>query len=248
MSVEKQTPTLATEAAAVPPSLTGPSLHTAVELINISRRDAKSGAWLIRDVSFAIHFGDRLGLLGPSGAGKTVLLRAIAMLDPCDAGKILWLGQDVLGHAVPSYRKQVIYLHQRPALLDGTVEDNLRHPFTLKLHRAREFDRGRAADMLGALGRDAAFYHKPCRDLSGGEAQIVALVRAVQLDPAVLLLDEPTASLDAATTNGAEGLLLAWLAARPSERALVWVSHDRDQALRMTGRTISLRSGSVEAG
>jgi putative ABC transport system ATP-binding protein len=217
------------------------SAQPAMEAIDIGRRDPKTGGWLIRDVSFAVNYSDRLGILGPSGAGKTV--RALAMLDPLDAGAIRWKGRSVGGDAVPAFRKQVIYLHQRPALFEGSVEDNLRYPFTLQAHRARTFDRGRAIDLLVSLGRDAAFLNKSSRDLSGGEAQIVAFVRAVQLEPAVLLLDEPTASLDPSTAAALEAVLDRWLTAPAGQRALVWVSHDREQTLRMTARTIALHSG-----
>jgi len=223
-----------------------PAQPPAIEVRGLGRRNPKGEGWLIRDVSFAVHPGDRLAVLGPSGAGKTVLLRALAMLDPLDSGEIRWRGHAVPGGAVPSYRKQVIYLHQRPALLDGNVEDNLRHPFTLRAHHGTEFDRERVVELLGCLDRDAAFLGKSGRDLSGGEAQIVALLRAVQLDPAVLLLDEPTASLDRATAGAVEGLLDRWLAAGPGGRALVWVGHDRDQARRVTARGLYLRAGRLE--
>jgi putative ABC transport system ATP-binding protein len=216
---------------------------TALEVRGIGRRNPKGEGWLIRDVSLTLNFGDRLGVLGPSGAGKTVLLRAIAMLDPIDAGTIRWQGQRVRGDAMPRYRRQVIYLHQRPALGDGTVEDNLRLPFTLQTQRDRRFDRERTCDLLAALGRDAAFLSKPSRSLSGGEGQIVALVRALQLEPAALLLDEPTASLDPPTAQAAERVLDHWLTARGKSRALVWVSHDLDQTSRMTERQIHLGSG-----
>jgi putative ABC transport system ATP-binding protein len=213
----------------------------------IGRRDRKSGAWLIRDVGVSVGFGERLGVVGPSGAGKTVLLRAIALLDPLDEGSIRWGGRIVRGEAVPAYRKRVIYLHQRPALLEGTVEENLRHPFTLLAHRGRTFDPDRAEDLLARLGREPGFLARSSRDLSGGESQLVGLIRALQLDPAVLLLDEPTASLDPATARAVEGLLDEWLAAQPDGRALLWVSHDANQARRMTGRRIQLRAGRLES-
>ena len=228
------------------PTVTEPARPAAIEVRGVGRRNPKGEGWLIRDVSVAVRPGDRLAVLGPSGAGKTVLLRALAMLDPLDAGEIHWRGHPVRGGSVPSYRKQVIYLHQRPALLDGTVEDNLRHPFTLKAHQGTEFDRERVLELLDCLDRDESFFGKSSRDLSGGEAQIVALLRAIQLDPGVLLLDEPTASLDRATSRAVEGLLDRWLGAGRGGRALVWVSHDRDQAHRVTGRTMSLRAGRLE--
>jgi putative ABC transport system ATP-binding protein len=218
-----------------------------VDARGIGRCDPKGGGWLIRGVSLALYPGERLAVLGPSGAGKTVLLRCLAMLDPLDEGTVRWQGHAVKGETVPTYRCRVIYLHQRPALLDGTVEDNLRLPFTLGSHRGRTFDQGRVVGLLERVGRDAAFLGKPGRDLSGGEGQLVALLRAVQLDPDVLLLDEPTASLDAAAARAVEGLVDQWYA-DGGGRALVWVSHDRDQARRVTGRALQMRAGRLEPG
>jgi len=223
-----------------------PATPAALVVRGIGRRDPKGDHWLIRDVSFVVNLGQRLALLGPTGAGKTVLLRALALLDPLDAGSIDWQGRAVSGDATPAYRRQVIYLHQRPALLEGTVEDNLRHPFTLKAHRGSRFDQSRVLGLLEGLGRGAPFLERSSRDLSGGEAQIVALLRAVQLDPAVLLLDEPTASLDQVTAHAVEGLLDGWFAAGDGRRALVWVSHDLDQAHRVASERLSMRSGRLE--
>jgi putative ABC transport system ATP-binding protein len=222
------------------------SSKCALSVIKIGRRDPKTEYWLIRDVTFSVEFGDRLGILGPSGAGKTVLLRALALLDPLDIGTISYEGRLVFGDQVPRYRSRVIYLHQKPALHEGTVEENLRQPFTLKVHRERCFDRGRATDLLASLGRDPKFLEKSSRDLSGGEAQIVALVRAIQLEPTMLLLDEPTASLDPETAKAVEAMLDHWMDTRANERVLLWVGHDRDQTLRMTEQTISLKSGRLD--
>jgi putative ABC transport system ATP-binding protein len=217
-----------------------------VEAKGIGRRDPKGEGWLIRDVSLAIHPGDRLAVLGPTGAGKTVLLRALALLDPLDTGSIQWRGQAVRSDAVPGYRAQVVYLHQRPALFEGSVEDNLRHPWTLRAHRGHRFDRERAVEFLESLGRPTSFLEKSSRDLSGGEAQVVAMLRAVQLDPAVLLLDEPTASLDKATAGDIEEWLDRWFAAGRGGRSLVWVSHDLDQAGRVADRRLHMRAGRLE--
>src|SRR5829696_5963452 len=141
-----------------------------LEARGIGRRQAGADGWLLQDVSIAVRPGDRVAILGHSGAGKTLLLRALAMLDPLDEGTILWGGRAVEGEAVPSFRSEVIYLHQRPALLEGSVEENLRLAISLKIQRARRFDRGRIVGYLEEIGWNAHFLEKPHRDLSGGEA------------------------------------------------------------------------------
>ena len=226
------------------PEALSPSI---VEVQGIGRRDPKGDGWLIREVSLAINPGDRLAIVGQTGAGKTVLLRALALLDPLDTGSIHLRGQAVRGESVPIYRTQVAYLHQRPALLEGDVEENLRLPFTLRVHHGKTFDRARAVELLQDVGRTATFLEKSSGDLSGGEAQIVALLRAIQLDPAVLLLDEPTASLDAASARAVEGLLDRWFLAAHGRNALVWVSHDPDQADRVARRHLRMHAGQLRA-
>ena len=217
-----------------------------LEARGVGRRKPGGEEWLLQGVSLAIRPGDRLALAGPSGGGKTLLLRALALLDPLDAGEVCWKGQQVQGAAVPAFRRQVIYLHQRPALFEGTVEDNLRQPFALKAHRGSQFDEGRVTGWLAELGRDAAFLAKPQPNLSGGEAQIVALLRALQLDPTLLLLDEPTAALDAEAARAVERLVGRWLDAAPDDRSFVWVCHDLGQAHRVATRSLRMEGGRLE--
>lgn len=209
----------------------------------VTRRSA--GRLLLDGVSMGLEAGDRMALVGATGSGKTLLLRGLAMLDPLDGGEVLWRGQRVSGAYVPLYRSRVIYLHQRPAIVEGTVEDYLRQPFLMQVHRARHFVRRRIVSLLESLQRDESFLAKLQRDLSGGEAQLAALLRAMQLDPNVLLLDEPTAALDAATGMMVEKLIANWLEERPSERATVWVSHDMQQAQRVSNRTIHMAQGVI---
>ena len=112
----------------------------------------------------------------------------------------------------------------------------------VQLHRHARYDRRRIEGWLVRLGRDAAFLDKTHRELSGGEAQIAALLRALQLDPHVLLLDEPTAALDRAAAAAVEALLADWLRDDP-QRATVWVSHDPAQTARIADRHIELAAG-----
>lgn len=219
-----------------------------LEARDISRRAPRAGPWLLRGASIIVRPGDRIGVHGESGSGKTVLLRAIAALDPIDSGLLRWSGEKVAGHFVPVYRSRVTYLHQRPVVFEGTVEHNLRLPFGLRVHEAKRFHHDRARALLDAFGKPDSFLQKLQGDLSGGEAQIVALVRALLLDPAVLLLDEPTASLDARSVTMVERHIRGWLDEAPAARAVVCVSHDLELVSRFTERRLGMRDGSLAEG
>ena len=222
-----------------------PSNNILLEARGIGRRRPDDDGWLLEDVSLTVSAGMRLSVVGPSGSGKTLLLRAMAILDPLHSGEILWQGHPVRREAVPSFRRMVLYLHQRAALLEDTVEASLRRPYSLAVYRRKSYDRDRVVDLLGQLGRDSTFLAKGVGDLSGGEIQITALVRAVQLDPTVLLLDEPTSALDPKTALAVESLLGRWVTDGPSGRAMLWVSHDADQARRVGNRTMVMEGGRV---
>lgn len=199
--------------------------------------------WLWRGVDLSIHAGERVAVVGRSGTGKTLLLRALAALDTVDDGRLLWNGAPVRPGAVPAYRASVTYMSQRPAVLSGTVEENLARPFKLAQHRGRVFDRARAAELCTRLGMPDAFLEAGTDGLSGGEMQVVALVRALLVEPRVLLLDEPTASLDPARVERVESLVDAWMT-ETSGRACVWVSHVEAQLDRVTERRFAI----AEAG
>ena len=145
---------------------------------------------------------------------------------------------------MPEYRRRVAYLHQRPVLFDGSVEDNLRRVFRLRAHRSRRFDRERVLGWLDRLGRDADFLARPASTLSGGEQQLAALLRTLQLGPQVVLLDEATASLDPQAVAAVESLIAAWKA-EDSGRATIWTSHDPAQIGRLADRIVALRAGRV---
>jgi putative ABC transport system ATP-binding protein len=217
-----------------------------VEARAIGRRGQDGAGWLIRDVTLVVNPDERLAILGTTGSGKTVLLRALALLDPLDSGSIRWRGSAVRAQDIPAYRASVIYVHQRPVVFDGNVEDNLRYPFLLAAHSHKRFEPERIAQLLESLKRPPSFLARSTHDLSGGETQIMALLRAVQLDPAILLLDEPTASLDPASTRAVECLIDNWCGSARGERAFVWVSHDLDQAQRVATRRLLMHAGHLE--
>ena len=225
-----------------------------IEARNLTRRAPGQGAWLFQGISLSLHEGDQLALRGPSGSGKSVVLRAIALLDACDEGDVLWQGAPIEAAAVPAYRQKVIYLPQRSAMLPGSVADNLRLPFAFAASAGKSYDEAQAGSWFARLGRGDDFLTKNARDLSGGEAQLVALVRALQLAPQVLLLDEATSALDAQTATSFQQLVTTWAADRPSGvdhglplgRALVWVTHDEKQRVSLSNRVVNISRGRIQ--
>lgn len=226
-------------------SVAGDQKYPLLEAHRIGRRIPGTDKWLLRDVNLRLDPGARLGIVGPSGSGKSLLLRALALLDPLDEGSIDWRGSPAGEKGIAAYRRQIIYLHQRPTLFEGNVEANLRQPFALKIHARSRFDEQLVSELLTKVGRQHSFLQKSATDLSGGERQLVALIRAIQLKPSVLLLDEPTASLDADTTHAAEQLLEQWLADPGGEHALVQITHDRAQAERVSKQILGLDHGRI---
>lgn len=199
------------------------------------------GRRLWHDLDLALQAGERLAVVGASGSGKSLLLRTLAGLEPVQSGELVFQGRPLSDWAMPAYRARVVYVPQRPALPEGEVEAALRVPFQFRVHRHRQFPAARARQLLSLLGRDAGFLQQRSERLSGGEAQIVAMLRALLIDPEVLLLDEPTASLDAHAVSAVETLVENWLRAQP-QRACVWTSHDRQQIERISDRVLSLET------
>jgi UDP-glucose/iron transport system ATP-binding protein len=173
-------------------------------------------------------------LLGPSGSGKSTLLRLLNRLADPDAGVVRFHGTDVRELDPLELRRRVGLVPQLPAPVPGSVADNV--CFGPRLD-------GREVDPEGPVrlaGLDPSFLDRDAARLSVGEQQRVMLARALALEPEVLLLDEPTASLDPTATGAVEDALRGL-----HDVSLVLVTHSRDQADRLTERTIRLRDGRV---
>ncbi|MGY4625442.1 ABC transporter ATP-binding protein [Bradyrhizobium sp. USDA 4486] len=181
-------------------------------------------------VSFDLQDGECVALQGPSGVGKTLLLRSIADLDP-NEGSVKLDGTLREAMPAPAWRRQVTYLAAEPGWWSDTVQE----------HFAAWDD---ALPLVARLGLPNDCGPWPIQRLSTGERLRLALVRALMLRSRVLLLDEPTSALDAASAAAVEALI----AERISDgTSVVWSTHDDAQARRVGSRIFAMRpDGSIE--
>ncbi|MFB9329298.1 ATP-binding cassette domain-containing protein [Paenibacillus aurantiacus] len=192
------------------------------------QRPDQPDATLFSEMTAELAAGDRIALLGGSGQGKSTLLRILALLEAADGGKLMLDGKEARAYVEPrEWRRQVCYVAQQPVMLPGSVEDNLRAASSL---HGTPFDETLARLLMEAVGLTGIGWQRAASELSGGEKQRTALVRALLLKPRLLLLDEVTASLDPGSKDAVEALLDTWSAQEGA--ACLWVTHDLEQAAR----------------
>ncbi len=213
-------------------TMRAPATDLPIVLDNVTVR---AGALDILDrASLLVGDGQPTVLIGPNGSGKTTLLRvAMGLLSPT-LGRVTWGGRELS----PPVRRAIVF--QRPVMLRRSGADNIRYAMRVaKIPRA-EWD-ARLHELLSLVGL-AEMADRPARRMSGGEQQRLALARALARDPAVLFLDEPTASLDPAATKALEDVVRA-VAARGIK--VVMSTHDLGEARRLAGEIVLLHRGRV---
>jgi tungstate transport system ATP-binding protein len=195
-----------------------------------------NGKCVIDGVDLTIDERRITAIMGPNGAGKSVLLRLMHGLITPTAGEILWAGRRM--DRMLARRQAMVF--QRPVLLRRSAAANIWHALGLRgIDRSERAIRVDEALRLAGLERQAS---TPARVLSGGEQQRLCLARALSLGPDILFLDEPTASLDPASTLAIEGLLVE---AQHRGIKIIIVTHDVGQARRLAQDVIFLHRGRI---
>lgn len=205
-----------------------------LEMKNLGRE--ADGKILVADINLVVVPGEVLAITGPSGAGKTSLLRLLNRLDEPTRGTVLLDGEDYRQEEVSALRRRVGMLLQQAYLFPGTVADNLRFG---PLQQGQLLEDAVVDELLERVGLPG-FAETDVSVLSGGEAQRVSLARTLANDPAILLLDEPTSSLDEANRLGIESLVLDIL--HQNGMSCIMVTHDLQQAARMADRLLLLEN------
>ena len=200
--------------------------------------------WVLRSATLSVSGGEVVAVVGPNGAGKTTLLKIMGLLYRPQRGRVLVKGVDAWASraAALRLRRSVVYVHERPIMVRGTVLDNVALGLRLRGLDGAEVRRrvsavARALGTEGLLDRDA-------RKLSAGQAQLVALARALAVEPDVLLLDEPFANLDEEWREVVADVIRGY---SREGRAVVVVSHDRSVLAGVATRWVRVRDGRVEA-
>lgn len=192
---------------------------------------------ILHDIDLAIPAHQVTVIIGPSGSGKSSLLRLLNRLDVVDAGSVSFEGADVATMDPRSLRRRVGMVFQRPTVFDGSASDNLRVADPT-------LDDAGVIQLLERVGLDADLASRDARTLSGGEAQRLCLARTLATEPSVLLLDEPTSALDSDSVHVIEHLVRDYVDAG---NTAVWVSHDRAQVRRVADHLVQVVDGTIAA-
>src|SRR5438477_9620290 len=210
-----------------------------IELKNVSKRFGSVAA--VSDVSFSVNEGELLALLGPSGGGKTTVLRMIAGLEMPSEGDIFIRGQRVNDLSVQ--QRNIGFVFQNYALFKNmNVFKNIAFGLTIK--KWKRADRNaRIKELIELFGLDGLEQRYP-HQLSGGQRQRVAIARALAPKPSVLLLDEPFGAVDAKIRQE----LREWLVTLHTELNVttVFVTHDQEEALEVSNRIVIFSRGVLE--
>lgn len=213
-----------------------------LELEQVSLQAPLGSSYLLQDISFTVSRGDRLVLISPSGGGKTTLLRLLNRLIDPTRGNIRFQGDRLERLEILQLRRQVVYLPQEPRLLGMNVGEAIAYP--LRLQGLPE------AEIHSRLQYWCQQLHIPqqwheCGEvqLSVGQRQRVAIARALVMEPRLLLLDEPTASLDFGSASQILHVLSAW--SERDRRAYIMANHDLELAKQYSDRVAYLESGQL---
>lgn len=199
-----------------------------------------------RGVSFELHRGESLGLLGGSGTGKSVLLRSIIALEKIDDGQINFEGQNIQEitneQELSKLRTRISYSFQSGALFDSlNVFDNIAYPLFEHTKFTYKEIQKKVAEVLKLIDLEGIEKLMPS-DLSGGMQKRVGMARALVLDPEIILYDEPTAGLDPANTENVVSLMLKL---KKMGQSSIFVTHDIPSAIRFCDRILILKDGTI---
>ncbi len=219
--------------------------ETLFQINKVSKSVPRAGSephYILRDITFKVRKQEVVTILGPSGAGKSTLLRLLNALDNPDTGQIQLYGQNISEMDVFELRTKIGMVFQKPALLPGTVQDNLEYPLKVrKMKRPRNIS---FKELLRTVGLSDHLLSRDSTALSVGQQQRVMIARALINQPEVLLMDEPTSALDPSASN--KILKLTYNLQREYGLTIIFVTHNIPDAKEVSDRVILLVNGELK--
>ncbi len=213
-----------------------------IEVENLSKKHGQKA--ILRNVNMKVNKGETFALIGPTGTGKTTLLRLLDLLDTPTAGKIYFDGQDTAAPAKTrlKLRRRMGFVLQKPVAFNMTVYENI--ACGLKWHgRDKHATQRRVNEVLEMVGM-ISYKDRNAKTLSGGEMQRVAIARAIAVEPELLLLDEPTANLDPVSITKIEEVISN--ITQHDATTIIMATHDMVHGQRLADRTGVLINGEIQ--
>ena len=210
------------------------------ELQNVSLATSVGDHYLLRNVSFAVYSGEKIAIAGASGAGKTSLLKLCNLLHSPTEGKISFSETNIAQKSVTQLRQQIVLVPQEPKLLGMKVQEALVYPLKLQQLPPSEIKQ-RVATWSEALKIPEIWLDRYELELSLGQRQLLAIARALVMQPLILLLDEPTSALDIGTSDRLLSLLNSL--AKNQQMTIIMVNHQLELSAKFADRILYLEQG-----
>ena len=212
------------------------------EILKIENLNLEIGTVkILKDISFTVQKKEIIALLGPSGSGKSSLLKSINMFKTPSCGQIKYHNNDIQEISPMALRKKIGYVLQNPTLFGNDVMENLKYP--CELHQI-VFDINLVEFYLKKVNLKPDILEKKPNELSGGEQQRISLVRTLLLEPEIILLDEVTSALDEDNTLLIEELIK--YENENNELTVIFISHNNEQAKRLAQKVIYMEEGVIK--
>lgn len=213
-----------------------------LRLAQVSLRAPVSLQYLLKNISFEVFPGDRIALVGPSGAGKTSLLRLLNRLISPNDGSIYLENEDIQKVPVIQLRQQVTLVFQEPKLLGMTVQEAIAYPLVLRGLPQQEI-RERVGYWIERLHIPEDWLGRTEVQLSAGQRQLIAIARGLAIQPKILLLDEPTSALDAGRASHLLRVLIQL--GQEGKTTILMANHQLELAQQFCTRVLHLQQGEL---
>jgi putative ABC transport system ATP-binding protein len=222
----------------------GKEVTVRLERVGVVRRNREGGdVTILQDISFLARSGEITTVIGPSGGGKSSLIRLVNRLAEPSAGAVYLAGKDIVQLDPLVLRRTVSLVPQKPFMFEGTVLENLQRPFLYRQEPLPALDGDEVRHALELARLDQTLLGRDARSLSVGQQQRVSVARALITKPKVLLLDEPTSALDRRTGDALA--VVFHDICRSQNLVVIMVTHDLRLAERITDHCIYLEAGRI---